>query len=158
MATDNYRDAGFIPHALTAANATDQQYRWCNGTDSTTGQTIHWYRQRKGTDGAVLQTAQWYREHTGTDSARVQTAQWYRQRNSTDSSMMQTAQWNRQSTEVGSRRAHGLCLCHICRVSKADLEHDIQGVWILYFHCYNGATVLQLGLVHLQGTCSLLDT
>ena len=121
-------------------------------------QTIHWYRQRKGTDSAMLQTAQWYRQHTGTDSARVQTAQWYRQRTGTDSAMIQTAQWYRQYTEAGSRRAHGFCLCHICRGSKSHLKHDIQGVWILYFHCYNGATVLQLGLVHLWATYGLLGT
>ena len=105
MATDMYRNAGFVPHVLTAADATGQKYR-----------------QRNGIDSAMVQTAQCYR----------------------------------QDTEAGSRCAHNLCLGHICRGSKADLEHDIQGVWILYFHCYNSATVLQLGLVHLQGTHSLL--
>ncbi len=34
MATDMYRNAGFIPHALTAADATGQKYRQHNGTDS----------------------------------------------------------------------------------------------------------------------------
>ncbi len=86
----------------------------------------------------------------------VQTIHWYRQRKGTDSAMVQTAQWYRQVTEVGSRCAHSLCLGFICRGSKADLEHDVQGVWILYFHCYNGTTVLQLGLVHLQDTYGLL--
>ena len=114
-------------------------------------------QQTSSTDSAMVQTAQSYRAMK-TDSAMVQTAQLYRRRTGTDGAMIQTAQWSTQHTEAGSRCAGGFCLCHICRGLKADLEHDIQGVWILYFHCYNGATVLQLGLVHLQGTCSLLDT
>lgn len=88
---------------------------------------------------------------SNTDSATVQTAQGYRQRNGTDSAMVQTGH-----RSCGSRCAHSLCLGFICRGSKADLEHDVQGVWILYFHCYNGTTVLQLGLVHLQDTYGLL--
>jgi len=115
-------------------------------------------QQISNTDRAMVQTARWFRQYTGTDSARVQTAQWYRQHNSTDGVMVQAAQWYRQVTEAGSRCAHGLCSCHNCRGSQSHLEHDIQGIWILYFHCYNGATVLQLGLVHLWATYGLLGT
>ena len=83
----------------------------------------------------------------------VQTAQWHRQHNGTDSTMVQTIYRSWQQV------VHMIFVCVVSAEGQSlHLEHDIQGVWILYFHCYNGATILQLGLVHLKGTDSLLGT
>ncbi len=133
---------------------TAQWYRWRNGTDSAMVQTIHWYRQREGTDGAMVQTAQWYRRRNGTDGTMVQTAQWYRQRNGTDNPQKLAADVHMVFVYAISAEDQRLTWSMTFRESR---YYTFTATMVpLYFHCYNGATVLQLGLVHLQGTYSLL--